>query len=279
MLDSAAPSPSRPYADVDEPLIPREGGTLELTPRQIRRIARLRGPRQTLAGIVLRQAVTEYRLWLVRKVNFRHRDNGAAVSAYCEMDGDDFLGINARQSWANWRTVPRNLVGKLPNRPIRAVDLCCGIGQSTEVLACYAAPGSWLLGLEYSARFVDIARQRARGIRDDQGLPADVRFRAQSVLETFRDDDGQALADGSVDLVNASGAVGCHFDRAASAVLAREVARVLQPGGLATIDSGKSGTSSDDLRVLFAEHGMECIGEAHSCPFDRYRQLCLRKRA
>ncbi len=279
MLDSAATRSSRSIPAVDAPFIERTGECLELTPRQIRRIARARGPAQSLPGIVLRQAATEYRLWLVRKVNFRHRDNHAAVSAYCAMDGDDFRGINARQSWSNWRTIPRNLSGRLPNRPLRVVDLCCGIGESTEVLACYAAPGSWLLGLEYSPRFVAIARARARTIRDDRGQSADVHFVAQSVLETFRDEDGRPLADASVDLVNASGAVGCHFDRAATAVLAREVARVLVPGGPATIDSGSSGTSSADLRALFAEQGMERIGDAHSCVFDRYRQLCLRKTA
>ncbi|MBA3685055.1 MAG: class I SAM-dependent methyltransferase [Planctomycetes bacterium] len=277
MLDSAATRTSPPITVTGQPLIERGGDILALTPRQIRRIARARGPSQTLPGIVMRQAATEYRLWLVRKVNFRHRDNHAAVSAYCEMDGDDFRGINARQSWSNWRTIPRNLAGRLPNRPVRVIDLCCGIGESTEVLACYAAPGSWLLGLEYSPRFVAIARERSRAIRDDRGQPADVHFVAQSVLDTFRDDEDQPLADASIDLVNASGAVGCHFDRAATAVLAREVARVLVPGGLATIDSGKSGTSSADLRTLFADQGMEQIGDAHSCVFDRYRQLCMRK--
>lgn len=258
-------------------VLDRRGEVLQLSERQIRRIARARGPRRSIVAIAARQAWHEWRIRIATRTSFRHRANDAAVSAYCEMDGDDFAGINARQAWSNWRTIPRNLAGHLPNRPVRIVDLCCGIGESTEVLACYAAPGSSLLGLEYNPRFVGIARERA--YRHAEGAPADVRFVAQSVLETFRDEGGAELPAASVDLVNASGAVGCHFDRAASERLAAEVARVLAPGGLALIDSGPAGTPGDDLRGIFARRGFECLGHARSCLVDRYRQLRMRKTA
>ena len=257
------------------PPLARRGDVLILSERQIRRIARDHGPEQTIVTIVARQAWHEWRIRLATRTSFRHRTNAAAVSAYCEMDGDEFAGINARQAWANWRTIPRNLSGHLPNRALRIVDLCCGIGQSTAVLAYYAAPGSTLLGLEYNPRFVGLARQRA--YRHAEGDAAEASFMAQSVLDTFRDNSGAALGAGSVDLINASGAVGCHFDHAASVGLAAEVARVLAPGGLALIDSGPAGTPGDDLRAIFADHGFISLGHARSCMVDRYRQLRLRK--
>ena len=110
-----------------------------------------------------------------------------------------------------------------------------------------------------------------------EGGAAEASFMAQSVLDTFRDNSGAALGAGSVDLINASGAVGCHFDHAASVGLAAEVARVLAPGGLALIDSGPAGTPGDDLRAIFADHGFISLGHARSCVVDRYRQLRLRK--
>lgn len=268
---SATVDPSTPVR-----ALKRRGDVLHLGERDIVRIARAHGPRQGIVAIVARQAWHEWRIRLATRTSFRHRANAAAVSAYCEMDGDDFAGINARQAWANWRTIPRNLAGNLPNRPVRIVDLCCGIGQSTDVLAYYATPGSTLLGLEYNPRFVELARSRI--YRHAEGIPAEARFVAQSVLETFQDENRTALGADSVDLVNASGAVGCHFDRAASVRLAAEVARVLVPGGLALIDSGPAGTPGDDLRSIFAEHGFVSRGHARSCLVDRYRQLRLRKR-
>jgi len=248
---------------------------LALSESQIQRIARARGPAQGIFAITARQAWHEWRVRLATHVSFRHRANDAAVSAYCAMDGNDFAGINARQAWANWRTIPRNLAGHLPNRAVRIVDLCCGTGQSTEVLAYYAAPGSTLLALEYNPRFVDLARQRA--YQHAEGHAAEARFVAQSVLDTFRDETGAALDAGSVDVVNASGAVGCHFDRQASEILAAEVARVLSPSGLALIDSGPAGTPGDDVSTIFARHDFACLGHARSCLVDRYRQLRLRK--
>jgi SAM-dependent methyltransferase len=104
-------------------------------------------------------------------------------------------------------------------------------------------------------------------------------FRTQSVLECFRDADGDEVRTGSVDLVNSSGAVGCHFDAAATAKLADEVERVVRPGGLALIDSGSSGTSPADVKRLFEARGFERVHVARSCFLDPYLQLCFVKGA
>ncbi len=251
---------------------------LRLSERDIRRHARARGPRAPIGWILVRQAYSETRLRLARQIRFRHRDNSKACDAYCAMRPDEFERVNARQAWANWRTIPRNLDGVLPTWPVTIVDLCCGTGQSTAVLAWYAAAGSRVLGLEYNPRFVDLARSRSYlGARGDAGDAVDVRFNAQSVLDTFRDADRAPLADRSIDLVNASGSVGCHFDTAATRILADEIDRVLKPRGLAMIDTGEAGTDAGTLSAIFVEKGFNVVHSAKSHPWDRYRQVCLRK--
>jgi SAM-dependent methyltransferase len=235
-------------------------------------------PRSTparLCAIVLRQAYHEMRVRRWRGLHFRSARADEMRQAYQSMQAWELEGINARQAWANWRTIPRNLDGRLAPRPLGAIDLCCGTGQSTEVLAYYLPPGSSILGLEYQPHFVRAAR--ARGYWSSSGAPARVQFRAQSVLETFRDASGAAVPTDSVDLVNSSGAVGCHFDQPATALLADEVARVVRHGGLALIDSGRAGTAESDVRGLFEARGFRSVHKARSCPFDRFTQLCFRK--
>jgi SAM-dependent methyltransferase len=212
-----------------------------------------------------------------RGIRFRRRRNGEARAAYAAMTAAELSAINACQRWANWRTIPRNLSRRIPNRALRALDLCCGVGDSTEVLAFHLPSGSTILGLELSPRFVSEARSRR--FAGPRGGRADVRFTAQSVLETFRDETGRALADESVDLVNCSGAVGCHFDPGDTEVLAAEVARVLRPNGLAQIDAGGAGTGPDALARIFERQGFVALNVARSCFLDRYVQVAFRKQA
>jgi SAM-dependent methyltransferase len=252
-------------------------GFVSFPDETLKKIARERLAGTTLIGIVLRQATTERLLKYLRGVDFRHNENTEATSAYRAMSINEFEGINARQQWANWRTVPRNLNGRIPNRPLSVIDLCCGVGHSTEVLACYLPAGSDILGLEYNPKFVEVARTRKDKYRRQSGEPIKARFAAQSVLETFRDDAGQEVTTGSVDLVNCCGAVGVHFKPEATRVLAREVARVLRSGGLATIDSGPYGTTTEQLTAIFEELGFKRLNAARSCFVDYSMQVCFQK--
>lgn len=245
-------------------------------PRLIRRVAKLRGPRG-LPALAARQLLAEARLLWLKKTDFRQRDNELARHAYDAMTGEEFEDINALQCWSDWRSIPRNLSGRLPRRAIRVLDLCCGTGQSTEVLAHYTAPGSEIMGLDFNGRFVVLARQRV--YLDAQGQAARVGFHEQSVLEPFRDGSGRLIAADSVDLINVAGAVGAHFDAAASDVLAREILRRLVPGGLALVDSGNAGTSESELLGIFQGLGFGLLNRARSCWLDRFTQLCLRKPA
>lgn len=257
------------------------GETLAWSRRLVRRIAAQRGPRMSAVGLCCKALVRETWLREVRRIRFRTTRNDEACAAYSAMTIEEFADINRRQAWANWRTIPRNLSGRLPARPIRAIDLCCGIGESTAVLACYAARGSQVLGLEYNARFVETAR--AGDYATLHGEPARVEFRAQSVLEDFCDAAGRRVPPASIDLVNASGAVGCHFAPADARRLAEECARVVRPQGLALVDTGRrgregrDGIAATDLAKIFAAAGFHVVGGAVSCVLDQRRQLCLRR--
>jgi SAM-dependent methyltransferase len=226
-------------------------------------------------AMLVRQAGHEARVRLLRKIPFRSSRNEDARRAYAALALWEFEGINERQAWSNWRTIRRNLDGRVPRRPVRAIDLCCGTGRSTEVLAYHLEPGSTILGVDADPRFV--AAARLRRYRTREGAEAHVTFRCQSVLERLQDDERESVPASSVDVVNSSGAVGCHFEAEATAVLASEVDRVLRPGGLALIDCGPDGTRSGELLAIFQAHGFRPIHRARSCPFDRYWQVCFRK--
>lgn len=248
---------------------------LERSPTaRFRRVARER-LKEGLAGLCLRQAWTEFVVSLVSRLRFRERENGRAVRAYCAMTVKQFEGINGRQKWANWRTIPRNLHGRLPGRPCRAVDLCSGIGDSTEVLGYYLPAGSRILGLEYNPEFVRTARSRI--YRGAGGEAVKIDFRAQSVLETFRDSAGERLPDASVDLVNCCGAAAVNFNESETDALAAEIFRVLGTGGLAAIDAPANSSGKERMIRIFGRRHFEALGSAQSCFLDRFSQICFRR--
>jgi SAM-dependent methyltransferase len=249
---------------------------MRIEKQTIETIARNRLEENNIVHLFMKQVLTEGKLIVSRKVNFRKRENHEAIQAYCEMALPEFEGINARQKWANWRTIPKNLDGRIPAHSMRAIDLCCGTGDSTEVLACYLPEGSSILGLEYNPNFVQAAQTRE--FVDKLGRPVSVQFHTQSVLETFTDSHGQRVADASIDLVNSCGAVGSHFDVDATNRLVAEIGRVLKKGGLATIDSGAPGTGKKQLISIFETHGFEVVHSAKSCLLDIFTQVCFRKR-
>ncbi|MEO7164213.1 MAG: class I SAM-dependent methyltransferase [Bdellovibrionia bacterium] len=248
---------------------------LELSDDLILSVARRRFQKTSLLGIVLRQASHEVIVSILKGVKFRQRENQKALSGYLAMSVEEFEGINARQQWANWRTIPRNLRGCVPNRALSALDLCSGTGHSTEVLAHYLPVGTKILGLEYNAKFVESAR--AQRYQNSQGGKALVRFNVQSVLDTFCDEMGRPIENESIDLVNCSGAVGCHFDETATFQLAQETTRVLREGGIAMMDSGYPGTSSRKLTKLIVKLGMRRIFSSRSCFADPYTQIVFWK--
>jgi SAM-dependent methyltransferase len=172
-----------------------------------------------------------------RGIDFRHTDPSVVAAAYAAMADQEFDAINARQDWANWRTIPRALAGHVPDRPLTVLDLGCGSGSSTRVLAFYCPGGSTIIGYEMVETLL-AASVRRRPYLDRGGRPANVTFVCQPVTEPFRRPDGTMVADRSVDVVNASGVVGHHLDAERVLPLIAELQRVLRDDGIAMLDAG-----------------------------------------
>src|SRR5262245_40902085 len=128
---------------------------LHIPEREIRR----HGPGNALA-VCWRQWRAE-RALRRRGVHFRTAVPDEGAAAYAAMSDCEFDAINGRQNWANWRTIPRTLTGHLPDRPLRVLDLGCGTGSSTRVLAFYCPEGSHVTGYELVPALVEVARRRA----------------------------------------------------------------------------------------------------------------------
>jgi SAM-dependent methyltransferase len=229
-------------------------------------------PRQPLL-VCWKQWRAEQRL-KERGVRFRQCDPDQVEAAYTAMPTEDFHAINGRQEWANWRTIPRALSGQVPNRPLRIVDLGCGAGASTRVLAYYAPAGSSILGLELSANLVELARRRT--YRHQSGVPVPVTFACQGVTLPFHDADQQPLPDGSIDLVNASGIVGHHLTTANTLDLIDQICQVLTHDGLAVLDVGPT-MSARTLQGLMKQAGFAFLGRYRSWVFDPCGQIAFRR--
>lgn len=230
------------------------------------------GPGNLLA-VCWRQWRTE-RALAARGVLFRTTDPAAVEAAYAAMSEEEFESINARQAWANWRTIPRSLDGNLPDRPLRVVDLGCGTGPSTSVLAFCCPPGSTITGYELAEPLTRVARRRPYPGRT--GRPAAVDFVCQGVTEPLRDPSGGLLPAGSVDLANASGVVGHHLTAVTVGPLLAELGRVLAPEGCAALDVGPT-LAAAELTALMTSAGFRALGRHSSCFVDRGGQVVFRR--
>jgi SAM-dependent methyltransferase len=235
------------------------------------RDVRRHGPGR-LVGVCWRQWRAE-RALARRGVHFRTTDLAALAAAYAAMSDREFEAINGRQDWANWRTIPRALSGHVPDRPLRVLDLGCGSGGSTRVLAFYCPIGSEILGYELAAPLIEVARRRAYSHRS--GRPADVTFCCQGVTEPLCRPDGGLVPEASADVVNASGVVGHHLDERTVRPLAAELRRVLRPGAVALLDVGPT-LGDAALSAVMAAEGFVRLGYRRSCFLDRTGQVIYR---
>jgi SAM-dependent methyltransferase len=239
-------------------------GLLHINERDIRR----NGPGR-LAVVCWRQWRAE-RALTRRGVRFRTTDVAALAAAYAAMSDREFDAVNGRQDWANWRTIPRSLSGRVPDRPLRVLDLGCGTGGSTRVLAYYCPAGSHITGYELAAPLVEIARRRRYVHRG--GGAADVSLCCQGITQSLRDAGGKPVAGGSVDVVNASGVVGHHLDPVSVRPLVAEIKRVLRPGGAALLDVGPT-LGDVELTAILTAEGFVRRGYRRSCWLDRTGQV------
>jgi SAM-dependent methyltransferase len=209
-----------------------------------------------------------------RGVHFRSTDLEAVAAAYAAMSASEFDAINGRQDWANWRTIPRALSGNVPDRPLRVLDLGCGTGSSTRVLAFNAPPESHITGYELAPPLVEIARRRTYARRD--GQPARVDFCCQGVTEPLRQTDGSRVPEQSVDVINASGIVGHHLTAEAIEPLVYELERVLAADGIALLDVGPT-LSARALSRVMGGAGFQWLGHFRSWLCDPTGQVLFRR--
>ena len=227
-----------------------------------------------LAAVVWRQWRAE-RALAARGVEFRSTDPATVEAAYAAMTAEEFDAVNGRQAWANWRTIPASLDGLVPDAPLKAVDLGCGTGGSTSVLAYCLPDGSEVTGVEFAAPLAAVARRRDY---PNRGGRCAVRFVVGSVCGPLADADGRPLHDGSVDLVNSSGVIGHHLSGGDLDACLDEIARVVKRNGAAALDPGPR-VSADRLREGMTTRGFRFVRRTRSNPFDRCGQAVFARRA
>jgi SAM-dependent methyltransferase len=205
-----------------------------------------------------------------RGIHFRATSAEAVATAYRSMTAAEFNAVNGRQDWANWRTIPRALQGRVADAPLRVLDLGCGTGGSTQVLAGYVPAESHVTGYELAEPLLEFARRRAYANR--AGQLSSVDFVCQGVTESLRQADGGMIADASVDVVNASGVVGHHLDAATVSPLIEELRRILRPDGIAMLDVGPS-LRGRELRGLMEAAQFDFLAHCRSGWWDPTGQM------
>jgi SAM-dependent methyltransferase len=203
-----------------------------------------------------------------RGIHFRATAFEQVLAAYAAMSQAEFDAINGPQDWANWRTIPRALNRHVPDQALRVLDLGCGTGGSTRVLAFYSPAGSRLTGYEIAEPMLAFARRRE--YRHRSGSPANVNFVCQAVTEAFPE------ANSSVNLINASGVIGHHLKPETITPLIAELQRVLTPTGVAMLDVGPT-MPKQALQRLMTEANFAYLGHYRSWFGDRTGEMVFRR--
>lgn len=226
------------------------GGMLVIPPHVMREHS---PPLATVLHLKMRQMAGVRRAGL----RFRFVDRGRVADAYDSMTPEQFRLVNEPQVWIETRQLPRVLSARVPKLGASIVDLGCGPGTSTAIIARYADPTWTIWGIDLSATLIGRARERvSRGefVSGVGGEPVTIRprFFNQSMTEPWV--SGQLIADESIDLVNSSGVVGHHLSEEDVRAVLHEARRVLKPGSFLALDSGPR-IGPRTLSRLMAESG------------------------
>lgn len=227
--------------------------------------------------LALRQVMQPLAEW--SSAGIRTTDVDQLRRAY-RMSPRRFDWLNSRSEWFIWHLVPEVIRGRLPDRPLHVVDLGCGNGSSTVVLARFLPDGSRFLAIDLVPVLVEQARaRRARGaFTTASGARVWPDFAVGSVGDTWRGERGDVVPDGSVDFITSFGLVGHHLDAALLGALVREADRVLASDGLLALDPGPRLPAAAIARVLQAG-GFHHTATVRGHVFDPYGQVLFRREA
>lgn len=237
--------------------------------RQLRQLSSWKG----ILGL-LRQFKTERDL-RKRQVHYRTTEVDRVAAAYGSMSADEFDSINGPQEWQNRRVIPRVIRSLGLRDPLLAVDLGCGSGQSSQVLAAQLPAGSTLLGYDLCEQL--LARAARRTYRGENDGDLTVRFVQQSIAAPLHDPAGQRLADGGVGLVHAAGVVGHHLVESDVVAMAAEIARVLAPRGAVVLDAGPAMPRAR-LEEIMATHSFAVQDTLRAVPCASHHVLVFERR-
>ncbi|MSQ96858.1 MAG: class I SAM-dependent methyltransferase [Gemmataceae bacterium] len=226
-----------------------------------------------LLAVLWRQWCTE-RALARRGIHFRATEIDQVAAGYAAMSQEEFDAVNGRQDWANWRTIPRALNDHVPDEPLRVLDLGCGSGNSTRVLAHYCPRDSRITGYECAEPLLTFARRRE--YRHRTGARAQVDFVCQGVTQKLCGPAGNPISGGCVNLINASGVVGHHLNPETFSALLAEIARVLAPSGVAMLDVGPT-LPGPVLQSLMAAAHFTFLGHYRSWFGDPTGEMVFRR--
>lgn len=250
---------------------PFKESPLVIPERKIQDSARRFAPSHGLIPAVFRQCWTEWRARAFQGANIRSIENSNVLKAYEKLTPDEFHFVNMRQHWAAWRVIPRSLSSVVIDRPISAIDLCCGIGESTRVLSHFLTPGSRILGIDSDARFI----AQAKDTQSTDAIHCD--YRVQSVLMPWQNENGIVVPPASIDLVHSIGALAFHFTTLEIEIIVKNAVRVLRLGGVLILDMRRFSRERGRLLNLISTLGFKHVKCTSSCLFDFTTQESFEK--
>jgi SAM-dependent methyltransferase len=206
----------------------------------------------SLASRMLIQPLAEWHNALVRG-GIRSSDPHSLAGSYT-MSARQFWWLNSRNEWFIWRQVPAVLNGRLPDRPLKVVDLGCGNGSSTNVLSRFLPKGSEILGLDLVPELINQAKAQRdkKKFTHHSGSVVYPEFTTGSVTETWRNEKGAPIPDRSVDFITSYGIVGHHLNEKLLDELASQADRVLAPDGIIALDPGPALSEAAIVQVMEA---------------------------
>jgi len=207
-------------------------------------------------------------------VNFRQTGADAARDNYGQMNKEEFENINSRQQWVNWILIGKCLHNQVPDRPLNVLDIGCGSGTSTTVLASYLPIGSVIIANDISENLIEAARTKDY-ICAHTGQSTKPSFIVQDATMPFRDSDNTPIAPNSVDYFNSSGIVGHHFSPEAFATMAKNATEAIKSGGHAAIDEGP-GLGEDVIVPEMIRQGWTFLRPVRLLPWKKQGQLLFR---